>query len=375
VRKTLAAALAAIGVCACAVSVSPNGARPASPSASSPAADLRVRVNQLFGEHVYIVAKLMVAASAGRKDEYRSYAVLLATNGGDLTDVFTRTIGASAGEHFNKVWTAGNNYTVDYIVALATHNAGDTQAAAAKLATSYVPDLVQFLTADVAMSSVNANNLAAAEASGLRSVLDDQISGNFAKMYPDLLVDFAQSTSLGDAIAISIALRFSDRIPGDPKNWAAENRATLDALLQENAYLTTMATASVLTGATSTEFGPMTDALVSISDAIGKAMGKVYGSDAGDDAAEAMHLRNGAFLAYASAADDSTRQSVRSSLTDAGADDTAATIHVPTATVSEQAAATIAVIDAQRAKTYDQLSLDDRAAANYLAAFGDVIMG
>ena len=38
----------------------------------TPAADLRVHVDLLFGEHSYAIAKLAVAATAGRKDEFRA---------------------------------------------------------------------------------------------------------------------------------------------------------------------------------------------------------------------------------------------------------------------------------------------------------------
>src|SRR5258708_23031843 len=234
---------------ACTITATPAATPSAeTPSAASAAADLRVHINLLFGEHVYVVAKLMTAASAGRKDEYHSYAVLLATNGGDLGDVINRAVGASAGQRFATVWAEGNNDFVDYVVAEATHNANNAQAAAAKIASTYVPDLAQFLASDAGIPAERAGLLAGVEADGLRTVLDDQSSGSFTKAYPDLLVDYAHSTSLGDDIGISIARRYVDRIPGDPGAKAAGHRANLDALLQEHAFLTTMATEAVVAG-------------------------------------------------------------------------------------------------------------------------------
>jgi hypothetical protein len=370
-----AAAVGAIALVACTITASPSTTPNAgTPSAASAAADLRVHINLLVGEHVYVVAKLMTAASGGRKDEYHSYAVLLATNGGDLADVISRAVGASAGQRFTKVWSEGNNYFVDYVVAQATHNADNAQAAAAKLASTYVPDLAQFLTNDVGIPADRAGLLAGVETDGLRTVLDDQSTGSFTKAYPDLLVDYAHSTSLGDEVGISIARRYVDRIPGDPSNVAAGHRAHLDALLQEHAFLTTMATESVLAGVTA-EQGPAGLALASVSSAIAQELGSVLGPNATPGAESALKDHNATFLAYAAAADAPQRETLRTHLTNDGASTLATALHVPALSIAEQTAAVFAVIDAQRTKSYDQLSLDDRAAASYLSWLGDVITG
>ena len=70
-----------------------SGARTESPSqASGPtpdskAADLRVRLNLLLGEHVMVIAKDSLAATANRSDEYKGYATLLTLNGSNLTSL------------------------------------------------------------------------------------------------------------------------------------------------------------------------------------------------------------------------------------------------------------------------------------------------
>ncbi len=373
-KFSAAAAMGAIALVACTVTASPSPTPNAgSPSAASAAADLRVRINLLFGEHVYIVAKLMSAASAGRKDEYHSYAVLLAANGGDLTDIISKAVGAGAGQRFAKMWTEGNNYFVDYVVAQATHNANSAQAAAASMASAYIPDLGRFLIDDVGIAADRAGLLAGVEVDALRQALDDQSAGNFPKAYPALLVDYAQSTSLGDDVGISIARRYVDRIPGDPGTRAVGDRASLDALLQEQAFLTTMATESVLAGVTA-ERGPSEAALASVSSAVAQELGNVLGSSATPGADSALRNRNATFLTYAAAGDEKQRSNLGATLADNGAS-LAAALHVPAPSVSDQTAAVLAVVDAQRTRSYDQLSFDDRAAAGILSGLGDVITG
>ncbi|TMC12461.1 MAG: hypothetical protein E6J30_00850, partial [Chloroflexi bacterium] len=87
--KVLAACAAGV-VClaGCASTIAlPTPSASSVPSANSPAADVRARMALLMGEQTYVVAKLTVAAMAGRKDEFGSYADLLAANGVELNGV------------------------------------------------------------------------------------------------------------------------------------------------------------------------------------------------------------------------------------------------------------------------------------------------
>ena len=59
----------------------------------SKAADLRVRLDLLLGEHVIVIAKDSLAATANRADEYAGYATLLTVNGNDLTLVHMQNHG------------------------------------------------------------------------------------------------------------------------------------------------------------------------------------------------------------------------------------------------------------------------------------------
>jgi len=69
-----------------------------------------------------VIAKLAVAATAGRKDEFHSYAGALAANGGDITTLMRSALGETVGNQFGQAWSAGNNYFVDYLVAAVTHD-------------------------------------------------------------------------------------------------------------------------------------------------------------------------------------------------------------------------------------------------------------
>jgi len=206
-----------------------SGSPTPSAGAASPAADLRTHLNLLMGEHVFMVAKLSSAANGGRKTEFSSYAGLLATNGSDLTDLMTRSIGASGGHDFALVWTAGNTFAVDYVIAAATHSVAAKQATLTSEAGTYTTSLADFLISHARMASDVAAKQAADEAGGVRAVVDDQGSGDFAKAYADLHAAYQHGSSLGDAMGIAIAHQFPDRLPGDPTFNSVVHRATLPA--------------------------------------------------------------------------------------------------------------------------------------------------
>ncbi len=96
----------------------------------SKAADLRVRLDLLLGEHVIVIAKDSLAATANRADEYAGYATLLTINGNDLSSVMNSAFGASAAARFDQIWAMQTNYFVDYTVGIASHNADKSSGAA-----------------------------------------------------------------------------------------------------------------------------------------------------------------------------------------------------------------------------------------------------
>src|SRR6185312_3672093 len=85
-------------------------------SLDSRAANLRVRLNVLLGEHVMVIAKQADAAAGGRTDEYAGYATLLTTNRDELAAVMTSAFGAAAGTEFEGLWSDENDHLVDYTI-------------------------------------------------------------------------------------------------------------------------------------------------------------------------------------------------------------------------------------------------------------------
>ena len=187
--RVLAAALATLTLFACTFSRGPvaSGTRLTSPSpnpADSKAADLRTRLDLLLGEHVMVIAK--ESSAARRADELAGYLHLLTSNGSDLTEVVRSALGVAAAARFDVIWSAQNDYLVNYTIGLVTHNKGKSDAAAASLVTGFVPQFSGF-AADVAQIPQGPiAQLVMQHALQTRAVIDDQVAQTYPRLYTDL---------------------------------------------------------------------------------------------------------------------------------------------------------------------------------------------
>ena len=137
----LVALTVVIGACSGAVSPNPSASVPlpvsaspsvapamsANPSASTSevmtdtaAADLRVKLDLLLGEHIIFASKATGAALLGHAAEYKAYGAMLNANGTDIGEMIGAAFGPDARDQFNKIWSAHNGYFVDYTVGVAT---------------------------------------------------------------------------------------------------------------------------------------------------------------------------------------------------------------------------------------------------------------
>jgi hypothetical protein len=367
-------ALAACAACAALVGACGTGTPQASSSpsvhvasADSPAADLRAHMSLLLGEHTVVFAKLSVAAAGGRKDEYHAYAELLAESDGAMTSLFSASAGATEGAQLGQTWAQGDNFFVDYTVASVTRDQAAAASAMSGLTTSFAPDLAQRLASTLQLSSPAAMQVANEHVATTKAFIDDAVAGNFSKMYVDLRVAYSAATGLGDVAARSIVRQFADRFPGDATGKAADFRTTFDGLLQEQAYLVTMATAAAAMGSQGNT-AAAGNAVATNTTAVTTLLGGIFGDASGAQAQGTWTQEAQLLVAYAKGGDPAVRQNAVSDATPRGASPGVYTIDLST-----EIAAILHTIDDQRAKSYDRLAQDDRAAAALLAAAGDAI--
>jgi hypothetical protein len=254
-------------------------ARLNAPTAATPAAGLRVGLNALLSEHVYLAAAATSAALGGRQKEFEAAAAALDANSVDVARAIGSVYGPDAEQAFLPLWRKHIGMVVDYTVGAATGDRARQEKAVNDLV-GYTQDFGAFL------SSANPNlpkavvaDLVKHHVLTLKAVIDAQAAKDQDRAYTALRAGAGHMQMIADPLAGAIVKQFPDKIAGAPDTPAASLRAVLNLALREHVYLASAATGAAL-GGRDAEFKAAAGALDANSVAIAKAIGSVYGPDA-----------------------------------------------------------------------------------------------
>ena len=358
---------------------SPAASTAAGGDIMSDAANLRVDLNYLFGEHLILAAKATGSALGGRTDQFDAYGALLNTNGTDIGAAIGQLYDQDAQDKFNEIWSAHNGFFVDYTTAVATEDADAKQQAVDNLTNVYVPQFSEFLATATGLPVGAVTELVTEHVGTTAAIVDAQAAGKWDDAYHAIREAYAHMSMIGDALAPAIAEK--NAIAGDASTPAVNFRTALDQLLQEHLFLATFATDAAIAGR-SEEFDAAAHVLNENGTDIGAAMGKVYGKDAEDKFNEIWSAHNGFFVDYTTGVatkDDAKKSKAVEDLT---------TIYVPqfaeflagatglsqddlSALIADHVTTTAAVVDAQGVGGADAAAQADRTAAMHMRMIGD----
>jgi hypothetical protein len=113
--------------------------------AGSKPVDLRVSLNQLLQEHLYLASMATDAALGGRSDEFTAAGKALNDNGTDIGAAIGSLYGADAQVKFNGIWSAHNGFFVDYTTGVAKNDQATKDKAVQNLTTIYIPQFSDFI--------------------------------------------------------------------------------------------------------------------------------------------------------------------------------------------------------------------------------------
>jgi hypothetical protein len=362
--------IAACGPAAGSPTPTPSPAALPSPTArpaDSKAADLRTQLDLLVGEQVMVVAKQAVAAS-NHTDEYAGYLTLLATNTNSLVEVMRSAFGNTAATQFAQEWAIQNGYLVDYTIGVVTHNSAKSNGAMSGLVNGFTPQFAQLVSRLSQLSVDSMTQLTTTQLTDLKTMIDDAVGQSYTKMYADLRLAFASSAQLGNTLSVRMTQLFPDKFPGDASISAVDARVSLNELLLEHSYLTTMASDAGVAGRTS-ESAAGLGSIAGVRADLAPVMGFLMGPDARTGFTQLWGIRDADVVAYANSGDAATRARLTGSLVTQLAN----LLHAPAATVADQMTATLKTIDDQRAKTYTSVPIDDQAAAAAMRTLADKI--
>jgi hypothetical protein len=351
------------------------------PTSSTPAAGLRVGLDALLSEHVYLAAAATNAALGARQLEFEAAAAALDANSVDVAKAIGSVYGPDAEQAFLPLWRKHIGMVVDYTVGVATGDRTKQDKAVADLL-GYTQDFGAFL------SSANPNlpkavvaDLVKHHVLTLKAVIDAQAARDQDRAFVALRTGAGHMQMIGDPLAGAIVKQFPDKIAGATDTRAASLRTALNLALREHVYLASAATAAAL-GGRGPEFKAAAAALDANSVDVAKAIGSVYGADAEQAFLPLWRKHIGMVVDYTvgAATNDRARQDKAVAdlvgyTQDFGAFLSAANPNLPKAVVADlvkhHALTLKDVIDAQAAKDPGRAFMAERAGAAHMQMIAD----
>ena len=249
------------------------------PTSSTPAAGLRVGLNALLHEHVYLAAAATGAALGGRQPEFEAAAAALDANSVDVARAIGSVYGAEAEQAFLPLWRKHIGMVVDYTVGAATGDRAKQDKAVADLV-GYTEDFGAFLqSANPNLPKPVVADLVKHHVLTLKAVIDAQAAKDQERAFTALRTGAGHMQMIADPLAGAIVKQFPAQIAGATDTKAAALRTMLNLALREHVYLASAATNAAL-GGRDAEFKAAANALDANSVAIAKAIGSVYGPEA-----------------------------------------------------------------------------------------------
>jgi hypothetical protein len=170
------------------------------------ASDLRVKLDNLFGEHAVLAMNATNAGVSGSKS-FPAAAKALDNNSVALSKAIASVYGAKAGNTFlngKYMWRAHIKFFVDYTVATAKHDMAAQNKAVANLK-QYTVTFGNFLATATGLPKLAVRNDLLGHIVELKSQLDSYAAGNYTKAASQYHAAYNHMFMTGDLVAGAIA--------------------------------------------------------------------------------------------------------------------------------------------------------------------------
>lgn len=176
-------------------------------TAFSPALNLRLSLDRLLGEHTYLAAIAMRAASTDAPD-FEAAADALDANSADLAAQITQIYGEDAGDAFDQLWRSHTRFYLDYVEASADGNAAAKTQALEGLR-EYREDFSSFLAgANPFLDRAGLAALLRGHTSHLVAQVSRYLNDDFEGAYEALRDAYDHTESIAAGLAGAIADQF-----------------------------------------------------------------------------------------------------------------------------------------------------------------------
>ena len=186
-------------------------ARLDAPTSATPAAGLRVGLNALLSEHIYLAAAATNAALGGRQPEFEAAAAALDANSVDVAKAIGSVYGPDAEKAFLPLWRRHIGMVVDYTVGVATNDRARQDNAVNDLV-GYTQDFGAFLSgANPNLPKSAVADLVRHHVLTLKAVIDAQAAKDQDRAFTALRTGAGHMQMIADPLAEAIVKQFPDR--------------------------------------------------------------------------------------------------------------------------------------------------------------------
>lgn len=186
-------------------------ARLNAPTSATPAAGLRVGLNALLSEHVYLAAAATNAALGGRQPEFEAAAAALDANSVDVARAIGSVYGPDAEKAFLPLWRKHIGMVVEYTVGVATGDRAKQEKAVNDLV-GYTQDFGAFLSgASPNLPKAVVADLVKHHVVTLKDVIDAQAAKDHARAFVAERTGAGHMQMIADPLAEAIVQQVPDR--------------------------------------------------------------------------------------------------------------------------------------------------------------------
>ena len=186
-------------------------ARLDAPTSTTAAAGLRVGLNALLSEHVYLAAAATNAALGGRQPEFEAAAAALDANSVDVARAIGSVYGADGEKAFLPLWRKHIGMAMEYTVGVATGDRAKQDKAVNDLV-GYTQDFGAFLSgANPNLPKSVVADLVKHHVLTLKAVIDAQAAKDQDRAFTALRTGAGHMQMIADPLAEAIVQQFPDR--------------------------------------------------------------------------------------------------------------------------------------------------------------------
>jgi len=179
--------------------------------ASNKGVDLRVGLNELLQEHLYLASSATGAALGGRNDQFAAAGTALNTNGTDIGAAIGSVYGAAAKDQFNTIWSAHNGFFVDYTKGVAANDKAKMDKAVQDLTTVYLPQFADFLAGATGLPNDALSGLIKTHILTTKAIVDAQFAKDFTAAASADRAAGQHMEMIGDPLAKAIVAKVPDK--------------------------------------------------------------------------------------------------------------------------------------------------------------------